>query len=55
MFIKQLGKTIAVGITSGVACAAGGWWWKNYGEAKADELKQKIENQKKDKSETKEN
>lgn len=52
--LKQIGKTVVLGLASGVACAAGTWLWKNCAEGKVDELKKKNDDQKKEKSETKE-
>lgn len=46
--MKQWLKTLILGLTSGVAVAAGGWAWKNCLEKKADELKQGYDGQKKD-------
>lgn len=37
--MKQWLKTLLMGLTSGLAVAAGGWAWKNCLEGKANELK----------------
>ena len=47
---KQFFKTLILGLTSGAAVAAGGWAWKNVMEAKANELKQKCDEQQKNAS-----
>jgi hypothetical protein len=46
LMFKSFFKTLVLGLTSGAACAAGGWLWKNALEEKAEKAKQEIENKK---------
>lgn len=46
--MKQWLKTLLMGVTSGLAVAAGGWAWKNCLEKKANELKAGYDQRKKD-------
>ena len=40
--LKTWLKTLLLGVTSGLAAAAGGWLWKNCAEGKVDELKKQY-------------
>ena len=55
IMFKSLFKSLILGATSGLGCAAGGWAWKNCMEEKANEIKQDRDKKKKSSSETEEN
>ena len=52
---KKLFNTLLFGLVSGGACAAGQWAWKNCLEEKANDLNNKIKDQQKETTKTKEN